>query len=327
MSMDIRKVISSVAESLFQEKHRSSGSEEGSIFKSEALKGGDKSNSLSIIKHTIDLKRLSFIEKSWKSSDDREYLINMRFLGVSEDLNGAWHLARFPRVYIVEDNDDYCSSVTRFISGNNFTLNEGNSFNIGYALGEIPRELGKLFPEKSPFDRGRVRKLVLEGSDLPNEMYQSDALRIRQIVDKFNSSGDAIMSWRKATNRGFCHNDVKGENLIEAISINSHSFYYFLDWAAGGWDSLGSDIGGLLYSKIFFDDGIGEDCSDIIRNTVSGFIEGAGIKDDAKVREELMLAANLHFVIRFFPWAVSSSRKDLLSSVLKRAEHLYEVFR
>jgi len=294
---------------------------------SSELKSGELSRTRLIEKYSINFESLDFVKKVWEGRDKREFLINKAFSSYTEDLDGRWRFARFPAVYFAHENEKEGSSIVRFVDGHPLKLKFESSFDVGYCLGEMSRELSYLFPCEKPFERGRVRNLNVSVEEKRLDFIGgSQRKTVLSVLEKFNSRKSEIDAWMRSAKRAFCHNDVKPANLLAVGSDQGVERYYFLDWASGGWDSLGSDIGGVFFQNAFERFEEAGQASEVQDRIVDGFLEGYGVALSPAEREELLIAANLHFFVRFFPWAVKSTRKDLLSRVLKRANHLIDVF-
>jgi hypothetical protein len=206
-----------------------------------------------------------------------------------------------------------------YLKGAPLSLSGDNAVIAGHALGEMSRVFGNVFRNEYPFDKGRLRDLSLE---MPAARFmdslESDDLRnkVGSVLNLYNDSLPSIRSWKERYESCFCHNDIKAQNVFfEKISA---PHICVIDWAGAGWESMGSDIGGLWFSSGyhgFEKKGLSES---IESDLYTGFLRGIGKESTPDLADNLYISANLHFALRFYRWALQSKNHLLLKRSINR---------
>jgi len=303
--------------------------------KTQTLKHGATSATTVVLLHTIiDFKackifnqdKIMIIEKRISKKASRETLAHRILESVS--FNKRTISAKHPEIYRISEDGDEIRIFMEFIEGQELVVKSNNAYSIGLGLGEMSLTYSDFFHDEAPFDRGKTTGARFSASTPLISEIIGDPKEIDKIMDvfnKYNSVHDKILSWQSSARRTFCHNDIKSANAIEPAAKQGVLFY-IIDWASPGYDSAGSDIGGLFLNSRFSRlEELGKN-GEVETELFSGFADGFGLSKTASVMEELRIAANLHFAVRFLPWALRVKNKKMLVRVSRRAAEVANIF-
>ena len=294
------------------------------------LPTGQGSPTLAVRLHTISektvdgtLRETTVLEKHLPVGKSLRELAAYRLLSSVEPIVQG-EVSHHPVVYEIKNTGDVVRIFMEYADGKELNLEDVSARRAGRALGAMSRRYGQVFPDAAPFNRGRAASPIL-GTDLQTvaEILKSHERRekLLSVVEDFNSSTDLIRQWQSAAERCLCHGDLKPQNLIVVNSGNKFRFY-FIDWAAVSWDCIGSDIGGLFHADSFAKLEAAKESDAVERQMFRGFLSGIGRDYSRSLVQEMALAANLHFSVRFFSWAMRSRNRRLLLRSIRRARHV-----
>ena len=291
--------------------------------KTTQLEHGAGSATISVFLHTVDvgncLDPVQIIEKLIPVSSSTEISAYRRLLNVHPQSQSEMH-AKHPKIYRILDEGELVRIYMEYIQGRELVVNFSSARAVGAALGGMSHRYGQVFSDSAPYDKGRTKgaHFAADESSIIEIMGKTkESNEVLQAIEDFRGAKKKITDWQNTALRVFCHNDMKSTNAI--VPSNRPLTIYVIDWASPGYDSAGSDIGGLfLNSKFALLEQNGK-ARDIEEALFIGYLAGLGVGKNVLCLDDIRLAANLHFAVRFFSWAIKSKNKKLLLRCSRRA--------
>jgi len=264
-------------------------------------------------------KQLSIVEKCL-SPDSREPQI-YRAIAENQLFQGTLY-AKTPGIRKIKEKNVYTKLYLDYIRGEQASLKIINPYRLGAALGEIAVEMTAVLPHRG-FEMKPV-KVVHIGNMAKRFISQDSAgmSKILRILEKFNAHVVQIQAMKKDLPQVFSHNDIAVGNVLLQKNKNEEC-YFFIDWEKASYNTIGSDLGGILkwskYKKIE-QKGKAEEIETELLNgyysTVSSVYPGCSIED-------LSFSYYLHFITSgLSATAISHGDFSLLQRIANRCQRL-----
>lgn len=309
--------------------------------KSKYLKHGKGSPTLQVIFHEITddsieltdgTKKLKLIQKKLPHTHriGKEISTYRIFHSIGGKRNITEAFVRHPEIYSIDEYDNEINVFMEYAEGKKLSVTNDNAYNLGLMLGKMSLEYGEIFPDDYPFHKGRTSgKWFTKDDDIifaimKNTKKTENALK---TIKKLYELEPIITKWKNEAKRVLCHNDFKNANAVVADSkgINGQ-ILYILDWASTGYDTIGSDIGGVFFNNHFDKLEMNQESHSVEIKLYSGYLSSLGLQHSKANLEEIQVVANLHFAVRFGSWAIRSKNKKLLERSILRAEQVVKSF-
>lgn len=227
-----------------------------------------------------------------------------------------------PELIGINEKSNYTKLYISFELGRRATVAKLNPFNFGYALGEMSDKFHEVFPYKKYKEAPVLNTDIMKIFKSFRNHSLDEVKKDYDIIERLYSNKRKIESIRGNMQKVFAHNDVGDANVL--LSENDGEKITFIDWELASFNTIGSDIGGILRWHDYANIEVAGESDDFEKMIVKGYMNAVSTRFNTS-EEEIFFSYNFNFINNKLSAAISLRDYNLFKRIVKRSSVLLDI--